>query len=190
MGWEGRGPAKGYIEGLEHRLHDAEVLLLHVLPLVSNAQLEAVVHDTSMGQNANGASIISPPLLNKKIGVDYWEKYPLDSVDSVRRWQLDCSQTQTLDPDPGARHDDDHAREMSNPTWSPMPESESHLQVHSAQQVDMPNMFSQQPGGNPQWEDAGNAPLKPPVISSIQLPVKVPVESSLITEESHRRLFW
>lgn len=34
-----RGPAKGYIEGLEHRLHEAEILLLQLLPVVTPDQL-------------------------------------------------------------------------------------------------------------------------------------------------------
>jgi len=30
-------------------------------------------------------------LLNKKTGVEYWEHFPLDSVQSIRRWQQDCA---------------------------------------------------------------------------------------------------
>jgi hypothetical protein len=33
----------------------------------------------------------SPPVLNKKTGIDYWERFPLDSVDNIRRWQQDCA---------------------------------------------------------------------------------------------------
>jgi len=32
----------------------------------------------------------SPPILNKKTGIDYWENFPLTSVDGIRRWQQDC----------------------------------------------------------------------------------------------------
>ena len=33
----------------------------------------------------------SPPVLNKKTGIDYWENFPLDSVENIRRWQADCA---------------------------------------------------------------------------------------------------
>ncbi|ETN44724.1 uncharacterized protein HMPREF1541_10394 [Cyphellophora europaea CBS 101466] len=33
----------------------------------------------------------SPPVLNKKTGIEYWENFPLDSVDNIRRWQQDCA---------------------------------------------------------------------------------------------------
>src|SRR5689334_7169036 len=38
------GPAKGYIEGLEHRLHEAETLLLQVLPLIPSDQLASAAN--------------------------------------------------------------------------------------------------------------------------------------------------
>lgn len=33
----------------------------------------------------------SPPVLNKKTGIEYWENFPLDTVDNIRRWQQDCA---------------------------------------------------------------------------------------------------
>lgn len=33
----------------------------------------------------------SPPVLNKKTGIEYWESFPLDSVENIRRWQEDCA---------------------------------------------------------------------------------------------------
>lgn len=94
------GPAKGYIEGLEHRLHEAETLLLQVLPLIPSDQLASaasaandvsqhgVSRDSPDRPNNNRSS---PPVLNKKTGIDYWENFPLDSVDNIRRWQADCA---------------------------------------------------------------------------------------------------
>lgn len=32
----------------------------------------------------------SPPVLNKKTGIEYWENFPLTSVTGIRRWQKDC----------------------------------------------------------------------------------------------------
>src|SRR5436190_21228876 len=39
------GPARGYIEGLEHRLRETENLLLQILPVVPEDYLEAVTSD-------------------------------------------------------------------------------------------------------------------------------------------------
>ena len=94
-----RGPAKGYIEGLEHRLHEAETLLLQLLPLVSSDQLASAASAANSTTN-NGVSRdspdhmnnrSSPPVLNKKTGIEYWENFPLDTVDNIRRWQQDCA---------------------------------------------------------------------------------------------------
>lgn len=90
-----RGPAKGYIEGLEHRLHEAESLLLQVLPYVSTDQLQTattrLIYD-EMEEEVRGSPGRrgSPPLLNKKTGIDYWEAFPLKSASDIRRWQSDC----------------------------------------------------------------------------------------------------
>ncbi len=102
-----RGPAKGYIEGLEHRLHEAESLLLALLPVVSAEQLkcaaDSLLDSSSTVINIPGiktrdsqspgphASRSSPPILNKKTGIDYWESFPLDTVDNIRKWQDDCA---------------------------------------------------------------------------------------------------
>ncbi|KAK5941122.1 hypothetical protein PMZ80_006399 [Knufia obscura] len=95
-----RGPAKGYIEGLEHRLHEAESLLLQLLPHVPTEQLHAATSALANNEieDAGRASPdhrSSPPILNKKTGIDYWEIFPLTSVDSIRRWQQDCEAQST-----------------------------------------------------------------------------------------------
>jgi hypothetical protein len=33
----------------------------------------------------------SPPILNKKTGIEYWENFPLDTPENIRRWQGDCA---------------------------------------------------------------------------------------------------
>ncbi|KIX08991.1 uncharacterized protein Z518_00069 [Rhinocladiella mackenziei CBS 650.93] len=33
----------------------------------------------------------SPPVLNKKTGLEYWESFPLDTVENIRKWQQDCA---------------------------------------------------------------------------------------------------
>ena len=83
------GPAKGYIEGLEHRLRETESLLLQVLPVVQEDYLEAVTTDPE-GSSARSTTTPRRPILNNKTGVEYWEQFPLDSIDNIRRWQQDC----------------------------------------------------------------------------------------------------
>ncbi|KIX99361.1 uncharacterized protein Z520_04937 [Fonsecaea multimorphosa CBS 102226] len=102
-----RGPAKGYIEGLEHRLHEAESLLLALLPIISTEQLKCATDSLSASPSTNlnilglktrdspspGPHTMrsSPPVLNKKTGIEYWESFPLDTVDNIRKWQEDCA---------------------------------------------------------------------------------------------------
>lgn len=33
----------------------------------------------------------SPPVLNKKTGIEYWESFPLDTADNIRKWHQDCA---------------------------------------------------------------------------------------------------
>jgi hypothetical protein len=92
-----RGPAKGYIEGLEHRLHEAETLLLQLLPVVTPDQLSTAAANLNSTNADAGDSPdrfgarSSPPMLNKKTGIEYWENFPLDGVENIRRWQQDCA---------------------------------------------------------------------------------------------------
>lgn len=86
-----RGPAKGYIEGLEHRLRETESLLLQLLPAVAEDYLEAVTTDRE-GSPSRSTTTPRRPILNNKTGVEYWEQYPLDSLENIRRWQQDCSE--------------------------------------------------------------------------------------------------
>ena len=53
--------------------------------------LEAVITDP---EGPSGRSTTTPrrPMLNNKTGVEYWEQFPLDSLDNIRRWQQDCSE--------------------------------------------------------------------------------------------------
>jgi hypothetical protein len=85
------GPARGYIEGLEHRLRETESLLLQILPFVPEDYLEVV---TTEYKGSPGRSTTTPrrPMLNNKTNVEYWEQFPLDSIENIRRWQQDCSE--------------------------------------------------------------------------------------------------
>jgi hypothetical protein len=88
------GPARGYIEGLEHRLRETENLLLQILPVVPEDYLEAVTTDRK-GSPARNATSLRRPILNNKTNVEYWEQFPLDSFENIRRWQQDCSEGQS-----------------------------------------------------------------------------------------------
>lgn len=107
-------PAKGYIEGLEQRLHHAEQLLLQVLPLVTTEQLATVTADTQNGASPNG-NRATPPLLNKKTGIEYWEQYPLDTAESIRRWQDDCANGHRSNSTDGRRTSPQHGIEFNPP---------------------------------------------------------------------------
>ncbi|GKZ19011.1 hypothetical protein AbraIFM66951_010272 [Aspergillus brasiliensis] len=89
------GPAKGYIEALEHRLHETESLLLNLLAQIPDSQLSATVQgrqDRSSRHRNSG----SPPQTYSsssrpgKRGTDYWKKFPLHTVQEIRDWQNDC----------------------------------------------------------------------------------------------------
>ncbi|KAE8418202.1 hypothetical protein BDV36DRAFT_164961 [Aspergillus pseudocaelatus] len=87
-----RGPAKGYIESLEHRLHETETVLLKVLSRISDAQLSSSINQDRQHRTRRsiGDLVYSPyPRLGKR-GAEYWKRFPLDTAHSVREWQYDC----------------------------------------------------------------------------------------------------
>ncbi|KKK12262.1 hypothetical protein ARAM_002698 [Aspergillus rambellii] len=80
-----RGPAKGYIESLEHRLYGTENLLLGLLTQVSDTQLAAGIrHSTNIWPRPT------------QRGSRYWKQFPLLSVPDIRAWQGDCQQDTQL----------------------------------------------------------------------------------------------
>ncbi|KAJ9299050.1 transcriptional regulator family: Fungal Specific TF [Paecilomyces variotii] len=96
-----RGPTKGYIETLEHRLHETEHLLLNLLGHISDDELSKILSEGKVTSNSNtnldvhqkNNSIIPPLSLSsttRKIGADYWKQFPLSSIESIRRWERDC----------------------------------------------------------------------------------------------------
>ncbi|KAL5339363.1 hypothetical protein BJX70DRAFT_158387 [Aspergillus crustosus] len=78
-----RGPAKGYIEALEHRLQETENLLLGLLEQVSDSQLsEGIPHATAQLRSGKRGNEL-----------EFWKRFPLRSVEEVRSWQEDCRQS-------------------------------------------------------------------------------------------------
>ncbi|KAI1615858.1 hypothetical protein EDD36DRAFT_198643 [Exophiala viscosa] len=145
-----RGPAKGYIEGLEHRLHEAESLILALLPLVNTEQLNSAA-DTlkSTSPSANIAGLksrdsqspgprnvrSSPPTLNKKTGIEYWEAFPLDTAENIRKWQQDCTTHSAGQNPPSSRNsltaEDSFSQSILHQNF--MPDSKSHSRAGSVE---------------------------------------------------------
>ncbi|KAF7126048.1 hypothetical protein CNMCM5793_002407 [Aspergillus hiratsukae] len=83
---QARGPAKGYIEALEHRLRETEHVLLRLLAHMADEQLSiAVERDQSLSQRR-----YSTCQRSGKDDVQYWRRYPLHTARDLREWQQDC----------------------------------------------------------------------------------------------------
>ncbi|KAL4929440.1 Zn(II)2Cys6 transcription factor domain-containing protein [Aspergillus undulatus] len=101
-----RGPAKGYIESLERRLHETESLLLGLLEQVSDSQLAEGIpspqSQSSPDPNPTGqvrSASASGAVSSTKRGSEHWELYPLNSVQGIRAWQEECTRQ---GPGPGS----------------------------------------------------------------------------------------
>jgi hypothetical protein len=86
------GPAKGYIEALEHRLQETESVLLKILPHLSHTQLSSIIADSgsSILATVNGTPIYTPISPMRKRGGEYWKSFPLSTAENIRKWQQDC----------------------------------------------------------------------------------------------------
>ncbi|KAL4911323.1 hypothetical protein BDW74DRAFT_172788 [Aspergillus multicolor] len=80
-----RGPAKGYFEALERRLHETENLLLGLLDQVSDSQLSEAIPVPHHGSPAQ--------LRSGKRGSEHWKLFPLRSVQEIRAWQEELQRT-------------------------------------------------------------------------------------------------
>lgn len=92
-----RGPPKGYVEALEHRLQLAEGVLLRVLSQVSDTQLRNAIPDEQGLQRDGGVSYTPLARLEKK-GVEHWPQFPLDTARNIRMWQKACVDQELGDP--------------------------------------------------------------------------------------------
>ncbi|KAJ5219217.1 uncharacterized protein N7498_001316 [Penicillium cinerascens] len=80
-----RGPAKGYVEALEHRLQVTESVLLRLLSQVSDPELSHIFpEDSLLGDTGTG---YAPLARLEKKGVEEWSQFPLDSAENIRKWQ-------------------------------------------------------------------------------------------------------
>ncbi|KAL6856659.1 hypothetical protein J3F83DRAFT_752347 [Trichoderma novae-zelandiae] len=91
-----RGPAKGYIEALEHRLAVTEAVLLQLLQVSDDSILhDAFKHEpTKRADVLNTAAIATTTTTDaagrieaKKTGtIAHWDSFPLNTADDVKRW--------------------------------------------------------------------------------------------------------
>ncbi|KAH6607147.1 zn2-c6 fungal-type dna-binding domain [Trichoderma cornu-damae] len=96
-----RGPAKGYIEALEHRLAVTEAVLLQLLQVSDDAVLrDAFRHEPSkkadvlnMAATATATTTTTTTtdaagrIEAKKTGtIAHWDNFPLKTADDVKRW--------------------------------------------------------------------------------------------------------
>lgn len=105
-----RGPAKGYVEALEHRLQVTESVLLRLLSQVSDPELSHIFpEDSLLGDTGTG---YAPLARLEKKGAEEWSQFPLDSAQNIRKWQRVCT------------------RQGSNGSGSPTVEPENSSTVH------------------------------------------------------------
>ncbi|PTB70324.1 hypothetical protein BBK36DRAFT_1173878 [Trichoderma citrinoviride] len=91
-----RGPAKGYIEALEHRLAVTEAVLLQLLQVSDDSLLQdAFKHEPARRADVlNTAAMATTTTTDaagrieaKKTGtIAHWESFPLNTADEVKRW--------------------------------------------------------------------------------------------------------
>ncbi|KAK1255772.1 hypothetical protein MKX07_008031 [Trichoderma sp. CBMAI-0711] len=90
------GPAKGYIEALEHRLAVTEAVLLQLLQVSDDSLLQdAFKHEPAKRADVPSAAAIATTTTTdaagrieaKKTGtIAHWDSFPLNTADEVKRW--------------------------------------------------------------------------------------------------------
>ncbi|TFA99095.1 hypothetical protein CCMA1212_009223 [Trichoderma ghanense] len=90
------GPAKGYIEALEHRLAVTEAVLLQLLQVSDDSLLQdAFKHEPAKRADALSTAAIATTTTTdaagrieaKKTGtIAHWDSFPLNTADEVKRW--------------------------------------------------------------------------------------------------------
>lgn len=83
-----RGPTKGYVEALEHRLQVTEGLLLRLLSHISDPVLSSIFPEDSLSSNETD---YAPLARLEKKGFEEWSQFPLETAQDIRKWQRVCS---------------------------------------------------------------------------------------------------
>ncbi|KAJ5654499.1 hypothetical protein N7490_001502 [Penicillium lividum] len=119
-----RGPAKGYVEALEHRLQVTESVLFKLLSDIPDSQLKASFPENAASRRECATSYVPLARIEKK-GIDHWSLHPLDTAKNIRNWQLSCT---------GYEKDD-----SSNPTPSEVTDSPIDPQTTQGTQKNIEN---------------------------------------------------
>jgi hypothetical protein len=111
------GPAKGYVEALEQRLHETEDVLLKVVSQLNQAQLASMLStqksfSTDDGSQDKRKSTRVTLLPSRKRGVEYWKSFPLRDAESIQRWQQDYYRNRS-NSSPNLHSEDDHSLSQS-----------------------------------------------------------------------------
>ncbi|KAL7930361.1 hypothetical protein V8C35DRAFT_313043 [Trichoderma chlorosporum] len=146
-----RGPAKGYIEALEHRLAVTEAVLLQLLQVSDDAVLQdAFKHEPSKRADVlNTAAAATTTdaagrIEAKKTGtIAHWDNFPLNTADDVKRWAGEVlgHPADGLETNGKARQDADPKSFKSYPVPSdPLPGSLPEVSLRASAEV-----FASQP---------------------------------------------
>lgn len=79
-----RGPAKDYLRSLQDRLQENEKLLLSLLEEVSDSTVANALH-RDLGSTSTAPS--HQTWTGSLSGQEYWTRYPLNRLESIRDWQ-------------------------------------------------------------------------------------------------------
>ena len=104
----------------------------------------------------------SPPVLNKKTGIEYWENFPLDSVENIRRWQQDCAlHSQFRDHDiPTGVNGPGSSRGASRPSSVDLSRETANVPA-SVGAIVMPNRKASGMSSQPQYRSMSNDSYPP-----------------------------
>lgn len=73
------GPAKDYLRSLQDRLQETETLLLGALNRLPDDEVQVALQQGKSASHQTWTTSMS--------GQDYWARYPLNRLDTVREWQ-------------------------------------------------------------------------------------------------------
>ena len=152
-----RGPAKGYVEALEHRLQVTEGVLLRLLSQVSDPALSHIFpEDSLLGDTGTG---YAPLARLEKKGVEEWSQFPLDSAQNIRKWQRVCT-------DQGSNGSGSPTVESENPPTVQGGVKRNRLESHEQEHPSSPISFRQPsrqslsgPGHRATFEEIGSETL-------------------------------
>jgi predicted RNA-binding protein with RPS1 domain len=162
------GPAKGYVEALEQRLHETEDVLFKVVSQLNQAQLASMLStQNSFSTDDESQEKIKTTrvtlLPSRKQGVEYWKSFPLRDAESIQRWQQDCHRNRS-DFSLNQHDEDDYS--LSQPVGRASSTGDASVQNHSSLESSrdntLPMNFERDQASAPiAGNDLGSRPLRP-----------------------------